>query len=360
MNSTITRGAPAADHPIILGVSRLSHAAGGIAAWGVRTLARVAPTVAAVILLNFMLLQLIPGDAADVLAGEMGSATADTMRLLREHLGLDVPVLERLVHYLYNLAHLNLGVSARYGAPVLDILMSRLPATLTLMLAAFTLAVGLGVAIGVAQAAWQDRWPDRALSILTVLLYSTPAFWVGLMLVVLFSVTLGWLPSDGVQTLGEPLAGWEALRDRLAHLVLPAVALASHFLAVYARLTRASMLEVARQDFVRTARAKGVRPWAVSTHHVLRNALLPLTSVAGFHFGQLLGGAAAVETIFSWPGLGRLAIEAVEARDFAVLLGILLLSCVLVIAANVLIDALQTWIDPRLRTASSPTESGAR
>jgi peptide/nickel transport system permease protein len=353
MNSTISHPALANDKFVALAARRLALVAYHVTSRVLRTLLRVTPTVIAVILFNFLLLELIPGDAADVLAGEMGAATADTMRLLREHLGLNIPAAQQLINYLHNLVHLNLGFSARYDAPVLDVLMSRLPATLILMFAAFVLAIVLGVSIGVAQATWKGRWPDKTLSFITVLLYSTPAFWIGLMSVVVFSVTLGWLPSDGIETLGETLTGWAALRDRLAHLILPAIALASHFLAVYARLIRGAMLEVSRQDFVRTAEAKGVHPFFVTTRHILRNALLPLTSVAGFHFGQLLGGAAAVETIFSWPGLGRLALEAVQARDFVVLLGILLLSSLLVIAVNILIDALQTWIDPRIRATAA-------
>lgn len=323
-------------------------------------LARVVPTVAAVILLNFFLLRLVPGDAADMLAGQMGAATAETMQLLREHLELDIPVGQQLRNYLYNLATLNLGFSARYNAPVLDVLLSRLPGTLLLMGAAFVLAVVLGLVIGIIQASWKGRWPDKVLSFVTLLFYSTPGFWIGLMLIVVFSVQLGWLPSDGMFTIGEQLTGWEAVKDRAAHLVLPATALASHFIAIYARLTRASMLEVRRQDFVRTAQAKGVHPFFVTTRHILRNALIPFTTVAGMHLGNLLGGATAIEMIFGWPGLGRLALEAVDARDFTLLLGILLLSSIVVIIANVLVDAVQAWLDPRIRTNLFKTHADPR
>jgi peptide/nickel transport system permease protein len=175
-----------------------------------------------------------------------------------------------------------------------------------------------------------------------------PAFWIGLMLIVVFSVRLGWLPSGGSGTIGADLDGWAAVADRARHMVLPALSLALFYLAIYARLTRAAMLEVRGQDFVRTARAKGLSPLAVQTRHVLRNALIPVTTMAGLHVGNMLGGAVVVETVFSWPGLGRLAFEAVMGRDFQVLLGILLLSSVLVIVANVAVDLLHAALDPRI------------
>jgi len=166
--------------------------------------------------------------------------------------------------------------------------------------------------------------------------------------VVLFSVKLGWLPSDSNMTVGANFTGWAMIADRAAHLVLPALALASFFVAVYARLTRASMLEVQRQDFMRTAEAKGLHPFFIQLRHALRNALIPVTTVAGMHLGNLLGGAVVIETLFSWPGMGRLALEAVLARDFSVLLGVLLLSSFLVILANMVIDLLHAWLDPRI------------
>jgi peptide/nickel transport system permease protein len=189
------------------------------------------------------------------------------------------------------------------------------------------------------------------LSVVVLLLYSMPGFWVGLMAVVLFSVKLGWLPNDGNETIGANLTGFAFIADRLVHLILPALALASFFVAVYARLVRTSMLEVQRQDFMRTAHAKGLNPLLIQLRHALRNALIPVTTVAGMHLGNLLGGAVVVETLFGWPGMGRLALEAVLARDFSVLLGVLLLSSLLVIIANVLIDLLHAWLDPRIGEA---------
>ncbi|MFN5572552.1 MAG: ABC transporter permease, partial [Bradyrhizobium sp.] len=180
--------------------------------------------------------------------------------------------------------------------------------------------------------------------------YSIPGFWIGLMLILLFSVKLGWLPSGGSGTIGTTVSGFALVIDRARYMVLPALSLALFYIAIYSRLTRAAMLDAQTQDYVRTSAAKGLSPFAITFGHVLRNALLPVTTVAGMHLGGLLGGAVVVETVYSWPGLGRLAFEAVMSRDFSVLLGILLLSSLLVIIANVTVDLVQAWLDPRIET----------
>ena len=306
------------------------------------------PTVLGIIVLDFLFLQLMPGDAADVIAIEAGAATAETMAMLRERFGLDQPIITQLGNFLSHLVQLDLGHSARFNASVLDIIMTRLPNTVLLMATALSLALLMGIVMGSVMAAWAGKWPDRLLSIVVLLLYSMPGFWVGLMAIVLFSVKLGWLPNDSNMTVGANYTGLAMIADRAVHLVLPALALASFFVAVYSRLVRASMLEVQRQDFMRTAQAKGLHPFFIQLRHALRNALIPVTTVAGMHLGNLLGGAVVVETLFGWPGMGRLALEAVLARDFAVLLGVLLLSSLLVIAANVVIDLLHAWLDPRI------------
>ncbi len=302
-----------------------------------------------VVVLNFFLLQMVPGDAADVMAAEAGSATAETMALLRSQFGLDLSVLERLMAYLGHLAQFDLGMSPRHNQPVLDLIASRLGNTLLLMLTALGLALLVGVLLGAVMATQVGRWPDRVLSILALLLYSTPAFWLGLMSIVLFAVKLGWLPPGGHETIGAGHTGWAHVRDVASYLVLPAVALAGFYVALFSRLTRAAMLEVSHLDFVRTAVAKGLSPFAVAMRHILRNALIPVTTVAGLQLGALLGGSVVIESVFSWPGLGRLALESVQARDFNVLLGILLISSLLVIVANVLVDVLHARLDPRIQ-----------
>ncbi|MER8378965.1 ABC transporter permease [Mesorhizobium sp. M1399] len=313
-----------------------------------RTAIQAVPTILGIVILNFFLLQLAPGDAADVMAGEAGSATVETMAALRQRFGLDNPLLVQLFNYLYNLAHFSLGFSPRYGMPVADLIGQRLPGTLLLMAVALTIAIALGLVLGSLMAVFSGRLPDRLLSVVSLLFYSIPGFWIGLMLIVLFSVKLGWLPSGGSGTIGSNLTGLAGLWDKVRYMILPALSLALFYVAIYARLTRAAMLEVQSQDYVRTAAAKGLSPTVITIRHVLRNALIPITTMAGMHVGGMLGGAVVVETVYSWPGLGRLAFEAVMGRDFTVLLGILLLSSLLVIVANATVDLLHAWLDPRI------------
>lgn len=313
-----------------------------------RTTIQALPTIVGIFVINFLLLQLAPGDAADVLAGESGSATMETVAALRARFGLDQPVVVQLIAYLNNLAHFSLGFSPRYNLPVAEIIGQRLPGTIALMSSALLIALAAGIALGLLMAFYAGRWPDRLIAIVVTLFYSIPGFWIGLMLILLFSVKLGWLPSGGSATIGADLHGIDALLDRLRYMILPALSLALFYVAIYSRLARAAVLEALAQDYVRTAAAKGLSPIAIAIHHVLRNALLPVTTVAGMHLGGLLGGAVVVETVYSWPGLGRLAFEAVMSRDFSVLLGILLLSSLLVIVANILVDLVQAWLDPRI------------
>lgn len=313
-----------------------------------RTAWQAVPTVIGILVLNFLLLQLTPGDAADVLAGEAGAATPETMAALRSRFGLDLSLWHQLVAYLGHLSHFSLGFSPRYNMPVMELIAQRLPGTLLLMGVALAVALALGLLLGALMASFAGRLPDRLLSVLALLFYSVPGFWIGLMFIVWFSVHLGWLPSGGSGTIGSDLRGFAAIADRLRYMVLPATSLALFYVAIYARLTRAAMLEVQSQDFVRTAAAKGIPPWRITLRHVLRNALLPVTTLAGIHLGGMLGGAVVVETVYSWPGLGRLAFEAVLSRDFSVLLGVLFLSSLLVIVANMAVDLLHAWLDPRI------------
>lgn len=315
-----------------------------------RSLIHAVPTALGIVLISFFLLHLAPGDAADVMAGESGSATVESVQALRSQFGLDRTVGEQLWVYLSHLARFDLGTSPRYGAPVAHLIGERVGTTLTLMGLAWVFAFITGVAAGVVMATWQGRWPDRVLSIAAQFFYSVPGFWIGLMLIVLFAVELGWLPTGGAGTIGADLRGWTALVDKLRYMALPASSLGLIYMAIYARLTRASMLEVQHQDYIRSAIAKGLRSWRITVRHSLRNALLPVTTMAGLHLGSLLGGAVVIETVFSLPGLGRLAYDAVMARDYNVLLGILLISSLLVIVTNVLVDLLQAWLDPRIRS----------
>jgi len=313
-----------------------------------RTAWQALPTIAAIVVIDFFLLRLAPGDAADALAAESGSATEETMTALRAHFGLDQPLIRQFLAYVDNLAHFSLGFSPLYNMPVSRLIGERLPGSLLLMTTALGIALLVGISAGVIMSSFAGRLPDRLLSVIALLFYSIPGFWIGLMLIVVFSVWLGWLPSGGAETIGTGLTGLRWMLDRVRHLILPATSLALFFIAIYARLVRASMLEVRDQDYIRTAAAKGLSRRIITLRHMLWNALLPITTVAGMHVGAILGGAVVVETVFSWPGLGRLAFEAVLKRDFSVLLGILLLSSFMVIIVSMLVDLLQAWLDPRI------------
>lgn len=313
-----------------------------------KTALQALPTVFGIIVLNFLLLKMLPGDVADTIAMESGSASAESMAALRDRLGLNLSLFDQILSYLGNLAQFNLGNSARLGVPVTELILGRLPDTLLLVLTALGFALVLGIVLGWVMSAFAGKWPDRLISVVLMFIYAMPGFWLGLMAIVLFSVVLGWLPSNGNATIGAGLSGWANIADRARYLVMPALALSLFYAAVYARLTRATMLEVQQQDFMRTAAAKGLHPVVMQFRHALRNALIPVTTVAGMHLGNMLGGAMVVETVFGWPGMGRLALDSVVNRDFSVLLGILLLSSILVIIANVVVDILQSWLDPRI------------
>ena len=304
--------------------------------------------VCAIAVANFFLVRMAPGDPAQVLAGQSGAADEKYMVQLREQFGLDKPLPTQLYIYLSNTARLDLGYSHRQQQPVAQLIAERLPATLLLTGCAFLLSLAAGVMLGVWSARNVGSWADSAITTGALLFYATPIFWAGLLLVLVFSVKLDWLPAYGMSTTGATFLGASAVLDVVRHAILPVLTLSLFYMATYARLTRASMLEVSQMDFVKTARAKGLTEREVMYRHVLRNALLPVITYAGIHAGGLVGGSIVVETIFAWPGIGRLAFEAVSQRDYAVLLGIFLVISILVVIINLLTDLLYAAVDPRI------------
>ncbi|APX73734.1 ABC transporter permease [Achromobacter insolitus] len=308
--------------------------------------------VLGVVIINFFLIRLAPGDPAAVLAGQAGAGDAAYVEQLRVAFGLDKPILTQLMLYLKGVVQLDLGFSYRNHVPVLDLILERLPATFLLMSCAFVFSIVLGVFLGVvaAKARYRNkrRWIDSSVMTGALVLYATPLFWLSLMGILLFSVVLGWLPAFGMETVGANLSGWARALDIAQHLILPTVTLGCFFMAVYVRLTRASMLEVIGMDFVKTARAKGVSPGRVIRAHVLRNALLPVITFAGIQLGQMAGGAVLTETVFAWPGIGRLMFDALLQRDYQLLLGIFLVTSIMVVVFNLLTDVLYRLIDPRI------------
>ena len=313
-----------------------------------RRLALALPTIFTIVVLNFALLHLAPGDAADVLAGEAGSATPEYMAQLRQKFGLDQPLYVQLAVYLERVVTLDLGYSFRHNMTVTELIGARLGPTLLLMLTVFALSVGLGVLLGAIAARNLNRWRDNLISTLAVLAYATPVFWAGLMLIVVFSIKLGWFPTSGMEAVAAFNEGFARVRDIAWHLVLPAITLTLFYLALYTRLMRASVLDQYALDYVTTARAKGLTERQVARRHVLRNAALPVVTMAGIQIGALLGGSVVVETVFGWPGLGLLAYESLFARDINLLLGIFFVSAVLVVLVNLVVDVIYSLLDPRI------------
>ncbi|MCE8031844.1 MAG: ABC transporter permease [Halomonas sp.] len=305
-----------------------------------------------IIIFNFVLIQLAPGDPAAILAGEAGATDQEFLRQLRERFGLDQPLYVQLWRYVSGIATLDFGWSYRQGMPVLDLILARLPATLLLTGTAFVLSLALGIVLGSMAAARVKKPSGSLIMALALIFYATPLFWVALMAVVLFSVYLGWLPAYGMVTVGAGHTGFALVLDVAKHLILPATTLALFFMAIYTRMTRASMLEASQQDYVKTARAKGLSPRVIQRRHILRNALLPIITLAGLQAGQMVGGAILTETVFAWPGIGRLMFEALQQRDYNLLLGIFFFSAALVIVFNIITDLVYRLADPRIKEAS--------
>jgi peptide/nickel transport system permease protein len=314
-----------------------------------RRLAQAGLVLALVVVLQFLLLHLAPGDVADVIAGEAQASDPAFVEQLRRELGLDQPLPIQLLLHLQRVVSLDWGHAHSMDAPVWQLIAERLPGTALLMVSALLLAIGSGVLLGMAAALHARRWLDGVISVLALLFYATPGFLVGIGLILLFTVQLQWLPMSGMSSLYDDSSLWARVLDTGRHLVLPMLSLALFYVAIYTRLMRAAMLEVLPMDHVRTARSKGLGRWRIVWHHAARNALLPIVTMAGLQVSSLLGGSVIVETIFGWPGIGRLAFEAVFKRDVPLVMGILLLSSVLVLVVSLLVDLLYTRLDPRIR-----------
>ena len=319
------------------------------------------PVLLGVSVLVFSFIHLIPGDPAVTMLGER--ATPEKVAEVRVRLGLDRPLWEQYVRYVGRVVRGDLGVSIVRGDPVLTDLLRRFPATVELATAAIVVAVGLGIPIGVASAVWRNSVVDSLARLGALIGVSMPIFWLGVMLAWFFGVTLRVLPTGFRLDTGTAFVpwtnfvivdaalqgNWPLLVDALRHLILPALALATIPLAIVARMTRASMLEVLSREFIRTAEAKGLPQGAVILHHALRNALLPVVTVIGLQIGQLLAGAILTETIFSWPGIGLWVYESIEARDYAIVQGTSLFIAVIVVVVNLMTDLLYAVVDPRIR-----------
>lgn len=296
---------------------------------------------------TFLLLETAPGDAVDAYAVSVGG-DAGMIEELRRRWGLDQSAATRFASYVWSLARFDLGHSVAFSRPNLDVILERLPNTLLLMGSATALSFCLGTFLGIVAGSRPGSFRDRFLSIGSLALYAVPGFWLGLVLIVIFAVQLRWLPLGGIETIASGKSGVARALDIARHLILPVASLGFIYLALYLRVMRAGMAEVWRMDFVLAARARGVARRRIVLRHVARNALLPLVTMLGLQSAAMLGGSVVIESVFSVPGLGRLAQEAVAARDTPLLLGIILVSAVLVIAVNLAVDLLYAALDPRV------------
>lgn len=300
-----------------------------------RRLVAAVPTLLGVSIVVFMMVRLLPGDPARVVAGLLASET--DVENIRHQLGLDQPAPVQYAEYLVRLLHFDLGTSVRTGQPVLYEILARLPWTIELAATSIAVATALGIAGGLLAALYHNQRLDTIISALMLFGISMPVYWFGLMLIVVFAIKLQWLPAAGSQDPGA----W----------ILPTLTLAAFSVALIARMTRSTMLEVMRTDYVRTARAKGQLERAVVYGHALRNAMLPIVTVIGHQFGTLLGGAVLTETVFGWPGMGQLLVDALFARDYPVVQGVVLTFSALFILVNLGVDVLYGILDPRIQYA---------
>jgi peptide/nickel transport system permease protein len=308
-----------------------------------QTLTRLAltlPVVWLVVSLVFLLIHLVPGDPIEMMLGE-GASPAD-LTALRHQYGLDQTLGQQYIHYWAGIAHGNLGNSIRLHETVLRLIEQRYPYTLALTVAAMVLGLALALPAGVLAAVKRGKWVDQALSVVSLFGLSVPGIALGPVLILIFSIGLGWLPVSGANAGGNAAIDWH-------YLVLPAVTMGTALAAVLTRMVRTTMLEELGQDYIRTARAKGLSERSVVWRHALPNALVPIVTVLGLQFGALLAGAIVTETIFSWPGLGRLTVSAISNRDYALVQGCLLSIGLTYVLVNFLTDSVYAWINPRMR-----------
>jgi len=299
-----------------------------------------------IMVVSFFLVRAAPGDVVDFLSE--GGTDPEFAARLRAQMGLDRPLYEQFFIYMRDLSTLNLGYSYRQQEAVLTLVLQRLPATLLLGASVLSFALVSGVLLGALAARNVGKWQDSAVTAVSLLGYATPNFWLGLMIVLVFAVWLPILPPYGISGIGSGYTGLRHVADVAWHLVLPTVALGTHYMGVFARITRASMIEVAGMEFVRAARSKGISEEQVVWRHVFRNAMLTVVTYTGVQAGNLVSGTVLIETVFAWPGVGRLAYDSIVSRDYAVLLGTFFITSLLVIVINLITDLVYTFVDPRI------------
>lgn len=304
----------------------------------------------AVIVLNFLLIHISPGDPVETIAGSMGGMTEELKQELREQFGLDQPFLVQLGIYLSKIVQGDFGYSYYFNTSVLSLIVERLPATILLVVTAVSASFFIGTFVGTLAARKPNGLLSQIVTVLSIVGYSAPVFWTGIVLIILFASTFPIFPVSDMRAAGSQATGIAGVLEVMHHLVLPTFTLAFVYIAQYSRLARASMMEILSADYIRTARAKGLSETLVLYKHGLRNSILPVITMLGMQFGNVLAGAILVETVFNWPGLGRLAFDSVLRRDYPTLLGILFFASLLVVVMNQVTDWLYRVIDPRIKT----------
>lgn len=310
-----------------------------------------AALVLAVVVLNFALVHAAPGDPVETIAGASGGMSEELQAELRSRYGLDKPLPVQLGIYLRQVLSGDLGYSYFFNLPVSDMIAERVPATLLLVVTSVLAAFLIGTTLGVLSARRPNGWLSQSINVLSLVGFAAPVFWMGLLLIIFLASWVPIFPVSGMRGIESTGKGWGDVLDVVHHLVLPSLTLGLVYLAQYSRLSRAAMLDVLGADYIRTARAKGLSEGVVLYKHALRNAVLPVVTVLGLQFGNVMAGAIVVETVFNWPGLGRLAFESVLRRDYPTLLGVLFFSSLVVVVMNQVTDLCYRLIDPRIKTS---------
>lgn len=310
-------------------------------------LLQAVPILFVIVLINFALIHTAPGDPVYFLIGA-AEVTPEYIENLRREFGLDQPLWKQFITYLSKILQFDLGYSFRFREPVLSLILSRMPATLLLMGTALIFSSVIGILLGVLAARRPYSIGDYSATFISLGGYSMPVFWLGQIMLIVFALQFAWFPTQGMYSLRAPSAGWGRVLDVAHHLVLPALTYSFYHLALIFRLTRVKMQEVMALDFIMTARAKGASERRVVYKHALRNAMLPVVTVIGLNFGFMLAGSVLTETVFAWPGMGRLLYEAIGARDYPVLMGLFTILSIMVICANIMTDVAYALIDPRV------------
>lgn len=311
----------------------------------IRRIFDLLPTIFVVAVIVFIVTRMIPGDPASVMLGPQ--ASVEDIEALRQKLGLNEPLYMQFLQYIGNLLQGNLGISYTYNEPIMSLIMDRFPNTVILAISALIIAVIIGIPAGIISASKHNSLLDYSVMLISLIGVSMPIFWLGVMLVLYFSVNLGWFPATGMGTLEEGFIPY------IKHLILPSITLATIPMATFARITRSSMLEVISHDYIKTARSKGLSEFWVIGKHAFKNALTPILTVLGMQISMMLGGAVLTETIFSWPGMGRLIVDAIDKRDFVVVQGTVLFIAVIFVVVNLLVDILYKVVNPRVSYQSN-------